>query len=172
MFGPSIFPVLFPAWSSQHRPRNTALICRETYKLYANNSHYMPTIVIICQLKYHMPIKIICQLKYYMPTKMHTSYLSFSFTDTFWGLKILHSKARKFTTKVNHHSRANYKWSVKLHTVFKITHCVINYTLCVKLHSCVKLHTVCEITHCTELHILCKITHWMSILYTVGKILV
>ena len=29
----------------------------------------------------------------------HTSYLSFFYTDTFWGLKILHSKARKFTTK-------------------------------------------------------------------------
>ena len=42
---------------------------------------------------------------------------------TFWGLKILHSKVRKFATKiasqqnsVNHHSRA------KLHTVCKITH--------------------------------------------------
>ena len=45
----------------------------------------------------------------------HTSYLSFFYTHTFSGLKILHSKVRKFATKivsrensVNHHSRANF----------------------------------------------------------------
>ena len=54
----------------------------------------------------------------------HTWYLSFFYTHTFSGLKILHSKVRKFATKialrqnsVNHYSRAIF------HTLCKITHC-------------------------------------------------
>ena len=73
----------------------------------------------------------------------------FVYTHTFWGLKILHSKARKFTTKkasrqnnvnlrhklprVNYHHREQiniftniYTQCVKLHTVCKNTHCVKN----------------------------------------------
>ena len=49
------------------------------------------------------------------------------YTTTFWGLKILHSKVRKFATNsasrqnsVNHHSRAKFH---------------IYFTQCVKLHS-------------------------------------
>ena len=57
---------------------------------------------------------------------------------------------------VNHHSRA------KLHTECKITHFVINYTLCVKLHICFKLHTVCEITHCVQNYTFCvKLHTWV-----------
>ena len=44
----------------------------------------------------------------------------FTYTDTFWGLKIVHSKVQNVNCK--------------------ITHCVWNYTLYVKLH------TVCKIT--------------------------
>ena len=72
-----------------------------------------------------------------MTPKLHTWYLSFFYTNTFWGLKILHSKVRKFTTK-----KASRQNSVKPHTLCKITHSMCNHTLCVKLH------TVCKITHC------------------------
>ena len=65
----------------------------------------------------------------------HTCHIFY--THTFWGLKILHSKVRKFTTK-----KASRQNSVKPHTLCKITHSMCNYTLCVKLH------TVCKITHC------------------------
>ena len=116
-------------------------------------------------------------------------YFHLFYTTTFWGLKILHSKVRKFATKiasrqnsvnlrqklpcnkncVNHHHTAEIDtMCVKLHTVWKITHCVYNYTLSVKLHAeckitqsvklhrvqnymlSVKLHTKCKITHCVE----------------------
>ena len=43
----------------------------------------------------------------------------FFYTDIFWDLKFLHPKVRKFVTKIS--SRQN---SVKLHIVYKITHCV------------------------------------------------
>ena len=36
----------------------------------------------------------------YLYLYIHTWYLSFFYTDTFWGLKILHSKVRKFATKI------------------------------------------------------------------------
>ena len=86
----------------------------------------------------------------------------FFYTHIFWGLKILHSKVRKFTTKVasrqnsvNHYSRAIFHTlCIKSHIVCNFTHCVWNYTLCVKLHTvrfithCVKLHTVHKITQC------------------------
>ena len=113
---------------------------------------------------------------------MHTWYLSFFYTDTFWGLKILHSYLRKFATKIT--SRQN---SVKLHIVYKITHCVLYYTQlcnitncvtnykCVCYPFCVKLHTVSKITHFVENYTLsaylptvCKIAHnvWNNTLYT------
>ena len=49
-------------------------------------------------------------------SRHHTSYLSFFYTTTFWGLQILHSKVRKFAIKIA--SRQN---SVN-HTTEKITH--------------------------------------------------
>ena len=58
-----------------------------------------------------------------LDSSQHTWYLSFFYTTTFWGLQILHSKVRKFATKIA--SRQNSK----------ITHCVQNYTLCVKWHT-------------------------------------
>ena len=51
---------------------------------------------------------------YIIPEICHLFY-----THTFWGLKILHSKVRKFRTK-----KASRQNSVKLHTVCKITHSV------------------------------------------------
>ena len=70
-------------------------------------------------------------------TSWHTSYLSFFYTNTFWGLEILLSKVRKFATKIcSRQNSVNYTLCVKLHTVCKI------YTLCVSLY------TVCKITHC------------------------
>ena len=104
---------------------------------------------------------------------LYTWYLSFFYTTTFWGLEILHSKVRKFATKiasrqnsvnlrqklpcdkncVNHHHTAEIDtMCVKLHTVWKITHCVYNYTLSVKLHA------ECKITQSVKLHAECKIT--------------
>ena len=63
--------------------------------------------------------------------QIHTWYLSFFYTHIFWGLEILHSKVRKFATKIAsrqnsviHHSVQNYTHSVKLHTMCKITHFV------------------------------------------------
>ena len=134
-------------------------------------------------------------------TIYHTSYLSFFYTTTFWGLEILHSKVRKFATKiasrqnsvnlrqklpcdkncVNHHHTAEIDtMCVKLHTVWKITHCVYNYTLSVKLHAeckithcvknytlCVKLHTECKKTHCVENYTLSVKLHTVWKIYTV-----
>ena len=58
----------------------------------------------------------------------HTWYLSFFYTHTFSGLKILHSKVRKCATKIaSRQNSVNQNWEVK-------------FTLCVNLH------TVCEIT--------------------------
>ena len=48
---------------------------------------------------------------------------------------------------------------IKYYCVFKITHFVSNYTLCVKLH------TVCKTTHfriCVKLHTFCKTAHFMQ----------
>ena len=73
------------------------------------------------------------------------------FTITFfWGLKILHSKVRKFARRiasrqnsVNHHHGAQIDTYIyvficmlcaKVYTLCKITHYVWNYTLCVRLH--------------------------------------
>ena len=60
-------------------------------------------------------------------TKGHTSCLSFLYTSTLLGLRILHSKVRKFAI-----------------------HCVKNYTLFVKLHTVCK--NVCKITHWLKHH--------------------
>ena len=63
----------------------------------------------------------------------------------------------------------NYTPCVKLHTVWKITDCVQNYTLCANCTLCVKLPTVCKITHCVynytlcvKVHTVCKILRWLS----------
>ena len=59
----------------------------------------------------------------------------FFYTNTFWGLEILHSKVRKFATKI--YSRLNS----------------VNYTLCVELHTVCKIYTLC-----VKVHIPCVIT--------------
>ena len=62
----------------------------------------------------------------------HTWYLSFFYTHTFSGLKILHSKVRKFAPKISSPQNS-----------------VNQITPCVKLHIiCVELQTVCKITPC------------------------
>ena len=57
------------------------------------------------------------------------------------------------------HCVLNHTFRVELHTVFKLTHCV-------KLTLCVKLHIVCKIKHwvkkyslCVKSHTVCEITH-------------
>ena len=61
----------------------------------------------------------------------HTWYLSFFYTHTFWGLQIVHSKVRKFATKMDSRQNSvNYTLCVTLCPVCKITHCA-NYTMCV-----------------------------------------
>ena len=55
----------------------------------------------------------------------HTWYLWFFYTNTFWGLKMLHLKVGKFTTKkASQQNSVNYTLCVRLHTVCKITHTV------------------------------------------------
>ena len=64
------------------------------------------------------------------------------YTSRLLGLKISHSKLRKFATNlfsrqnsVNHHNRANLHTVGKItHAIYKITHYVWNYTLRAKLH--------------------------------------
>ena len=97
----------------------------------------------------------------------------FFYTTTFWGLKILHSKVRKFTTKiasrqnsVNHHSRAKFhiyfkqfksweEWEGWLllpepschYWVQVVSHCVENYALCGKIYTLkltFDLPSICE----------------------------
>ena len=109
----------------------------------------------------------------------HTSYLSFFYTHTFSGLKILHWNVRKFATKIaSRQNSVNQYWRVKLTYVFnfvvvikfkvfvklqrmyKPTPSVYNYTLCVKLHAvslCVKSYLVCKVT------LMCKITHFVKL---------
>ena len=84
----------------------------------------------------------------------------FFYTSTFWGLKILRSKVRKFATKIaSRQKRKSIFWvklhtvCVKLRTVCQTTHCVKNYTMCVKLH------TVWKITQCVKTYTLCVILH-------------
>ena len=87
---------------------------------------------------------------------VHTSYLSFFYTHTNLGPKVLHSKVRKFLTKkAPRQNRVNLRH--KLNTVCKINYCVWKYTLCAKLH------TVCrsEITRCVSNYTLCVKEHNM-----------
>ena len=77
----------------------------------------------------------------------HHIYLIF-YTNTFLGLKMLHSKVHKFTTKKGLATKER-----KLHIVFKITYSMCNYTLCVKLHTVCKIaHSVWNYTLCVKLH--------------------
>ena len=106
----------------------------------------------------------------------------FFYTHTFSGLKILHTKARKFETKIaSRQNSENQHWEVKftyifdffvkfkvlvkLQRMYKTTPTVYNYTLCVKLYVvslCVKSYFVCNDTlFCVKLHLMCKITHFM-----------
>ena len=65
----------------------------------------------------------------------------FFYTHIFLGLKILHSKVRKFGTKIaSQQNSVDQYW--ELHILCQITKCVYNYILCVKLH------IMCKITHC------------------------
>ena len=64
----------------------------------------------------------------------------FFYTSTFQGLKILHSKVRKFVTKtVSRQNSVNLYFGVKIHTVCKITHLV---------YVCMKLKIACKNIHC------------------------
>ena len=78
----------------------------------------------------------------------HTWYLSFFYTHTFSGLKILLSKVRKFATKIAPRQyRVHQYWDVKFKfIVLAATLNKLNYTVSVKLHG------VCKITQCV-----CKI---------------
>ena len=100
-----------------------------------------------------------CNHYRYIPDICH-----FFYTSTFKGLKILHSKVRKFATKVASRQNSvkfcwvsNYTLCVKLQYVYKTAHFALNYTLCVHM----KLHIACKNTHCVyiELHFMCKSTH-------------
>ena len=67
-------------------------------------------------------------------------FFHFFYAHTFSGLKILHSKVRKFATKIaSRQNSVNQNWEVK-------------FTLCVNLH------TVCEITQYVILNTVCNST--------------
>ena len=54
-----------------------------------------------------------------LTTNYHTWYLSFFFTHTFSGLKILHSKVRKLATKIaTRQNSLNQYWEVKFTFIF------------------------------------------------------
>ena len=72
-------------------------------------------------------------------SSVHTWYLSFFYTHTYWGLKILHSKARKFTTKKT--PRQN---SVNCATQIALRKLPSQRT---NLHIYKHLHKGCTITH-------------------------
>ena len=59
------------------------------------------------------------------PNPGHTWYLSFFYTSEFWSLEILHSKVRKFATKIaSRQNSVNHRIRSKLHTMCQITHYV------------------------------------------------
>ena len=70
-------------------------------------------------------IEIFSKILFWNGISIHTWYLSFFYTNTFWGLEILLSKVRKFPTKIClRQNSVNYTLCVNLPQGEKNTHCV------------------------------------------------
>ena len=75
----------------------------------------------------------------------------FFYTTAIWCVEILHSKVRKFATKVaSRQNSVNYHPRTEIINCVKIMICMLNcesnYTLC-KIARCVKHYTMCKIAH-------------------------
>ena len=132
------------------RVEESAQTCRPGPKI---NFHGFPDLVFLPLTKGKLPLGWSLNLRmmpgYYMIwcvqyTSVHTSYLSNFYTISFWGLKISHWKVRKFAKKLARDKKA---W---INILCKITHCVCKISHCVSRNTkpCVKLHTVYRFTHC------------------------
>ena len=77
---------------------------------------------------------------------IHTSYLSFFYTENFTLKSAKSCDKNCLKTK-----------QCKFVTQFATQQKIVN-TLC-KNTLCVKLYIACKITHCVNLHTMCKITH-------------
>ena len=112
---------------------NELFICTTSSLKYDNLLRWRMQLVLIFQLTAFHPSP-----EYYPSPILHICH--FFYTTTIWGLKILHLKVRKCTTKVG--LRQN---SVNLHSgaQIHISNYVKNiYTVCKKLNS------FCKIIHC------------------------